>query len=196
MKKHAAADYPVLPVIEERWSPRAFADGGVEEEKLRSSFEAARWASSCFNEQPWRFVVARKSDSEAFGRLAGCLRPGNSWAKGASVLILSVAAENFSANGKPNRHAVHDVGLATAQFVLQATALGLVVHQMAGFDRDLAREAAAVPAGFEPVTMMAVGHPGVPESLTEELRQKEIAPRQRRPQSAFVFGGSWERELE
>lgn len=196
MKKTAETDHRVLPVIEQRWSPRSFAGRDVEQEKLRSAFEAARWAPSCFNEQPWRYVVARRSEREAFERLAGCLRPGNSWAKSAPVLILSVAAEDFSANGKPNRHAVHDVGLATAHFVLQATALDLVVHQMAGFDRDLAREAASVPAGFEPVTMMAVGYPGKPEALSEELRQKDLAPRKRRPQSEFVFGGTWERGFE
>jgi nitroreductase len=191
MKKPAQTDYPVLEVVETRWSPRAFAGRDIEEAKLRSCLEAARWAPSCFNEQPWRFVVARKTETEAFERLAGCLRSGNSWAREAAVLLLSVAANNFSANGKPNRHAVHDVGLATAQFVLQATALDLAVHQMAGFDRDQARDAVSIPQDFEPVTMIAVGYPGEPGQLSEELRQKELSARTRRPQGEFVFGGLW-----
>jgi nitroreductase len=193
MEKPAVTDHRVHELVRRRWSPRSFLDKPVEPEKLHSLFEAARWAPSCFNEQPWRFLVARREDPDPFQRMLDCLTPGNqAWAAGAGALILSVAARTFARNGKPNLHAFHDVGLATAQLVLQATAEGLGVHQMAGFDRERARGTWQIPDGFDPVAVIAVGYRGEPDRLPSELREREVAPRVRRPQREFVFSGGWD----
>ena len=191
MNKPADAEYSVNTLIEKRWSPRSFLDQPVEPEKLRSCLEAARWAPSCFNQQPWRFIVARKEDEASFAKIADCLVPGNAWARAAGALVLSTGCLTFEHNGKPNRHAWHDVGLATAHFVIQATELGLSIHQMAGFDVEKARVDLAVPEGFDPVAVLAVGYQGPPDQLADELREREMAPRVRRPQSEFVFGDAW-----
>lgn len=173
-----------------RWSPRAFAERSVEPEKLASMLEAARWSASCFNEQPWSFIVATRDDAAEFARLLSCLIEGNqAWASHAPVLIVSVARLNFVQTGKPNRHAIHDVGLATAQMILQATAMGLFAHPMAGFHPDKVRELYGVPEGYEPVAAIAAGYPGDPAALSESLRQRELAPRVRKPQEEFVLRG-------
>jgi nitroreductase len=192
MRKETPTDHPVHDLIAARWSPRAFAPETVPAESLRSILEAARWAASCFNEQPWSFIVARREDESEFEKMLDCLMEGNrGWAKNAGALILAVARSSFSRNDKPNRHAWHDVGQAAANLSLQATALGLVVHQMAGISPDKAREVYAIPEGYEVVTAIAVGKAGDPGSLPDPLREMENAPRQRRPQAEFVFGGSW-----
>ena len=196
MKKSADPQYPIIPLIEKRWSPRSFLDRAVEPEKLRSCLEAARWAASCFNEQPWRYIVAVSGDEPGFKRLADCLAPGNSWARQAAVLIVSVASMKFANNGKPNRHAFHDVGLASGHLVLQASELGLSVHQMAGFDRQKAREACAIPDDFDPVAFLAMGYAGEPGQLSDELKKRELAPRVRRSQADFVFNGTWGATLD
>jgi nitroreductase len=192
MEKPAASEYEIQELIEKRWSPRAFAERAVEPLQLRRLLEAARWAASCFNEQPWSFIVALKENREEFERLLGCLVESNRrWAERAPVLMLSVARLNFERNGKPNRHAFHDVGQAVASLTMQATALGLVVHQMAGFDIAKAREQFHLPEGYEPVAAIAVGYQGDPQTLPEDLREKELATRTRRPQESFVFTGRW-----
>lgn len=196
MEKPADAQYPIHALIEKRWSPRSFTNRSVEPEKLRSCLEAARWAASCFNEQPWRFIVAGSDDASAFRRLADCLMPGNVWAKQAGVLLLSTASLKFAHNGNPNRHAYHDVGQAMALFVLQATELGLSAHQMAGFDREKAREACSIPEDFDPVAMVAVGYRGEPDALPDPLKERELTARVRRPQSEFVFSGRWGKTLD
>ena len=196
MKKTADVSQPVHPLIAERWSPRAFADTPLGAAEVGSLLEAARWAPSCFNAQPWRFLVATRSgDPDGFERLASCLMDGNSWAKAAPLLILTVAESNFERNGKPNRHAWHDVGLAAENLVLQAQAMGLVTHQMAGFDAARAREVLGIPEGFEPVAMVAVGHPGDPSTLPDPLGEREAAPRERKPLTAIAFGAGWETPL-
>ena len=190
--KRAESRFPLLEPIARRWSPRAFRDDPVEPEKLGSLLEAARWAPSSFNEQPWRFLVAvRRDDPEAFEKLSSCLLEGNrSWAGRAPVLLLTVAKTYFGDDPtRKNRHAWHDVGLATAQMVLQAAALGLSTHLMAGFDRDRARELLAIPDGYEPVAVMAVGYRGDPETLPPDLRERETAPRARKPLEEIAFGG-------
>jgi len=192
VNKTAESRYPIHELIAERWSPRAFADRDVEREKLGSLLEAARWAASCFNEQPWSFFVAPRDRTEDFERLASCLVEGNAWAKSAPVLMLSVAKLAFDRNGKPNRHALHDVGLAAANLTLQAQALGLSVHQMAGFHVGRAREVLAIPDGFEPVAMIAIGYRGDPDSLPDPLKERELTPRLRKQLDAFVFGSGWE----
>ena len=179
-------------LIKERYSPLAYSDRLIEPEKLRSLLEAARWAASSFNQQPWHFIVATKEEPEEFARLLECIVPGNAqWAKDAPVLMLSVAKLTFDKGGMPNRHAFHDVGQATANLALQATALGLAAHQMGGFDAERARETYSIPEGYEPVAAIAVGYPGDPEMLPESLRARALAQRTRREQGEFVFTGKW-----
>ena len=192
MPNAARTDFPMHDLIRRRWSPRAFADRPVEPEKLRSLLEAARWAPSSFNQQPWAYLVATREEPEAFGRLLTALMEGNrAWAARAPVLMLSVAKLDFDRNGQPNRHAFHDVGLATANLVTQATAMGLAAHQMAGFDAAKARELFAIPDGWEPVAAIALGYPGEASSLPAPLRDRELAARTRKPLEEFVFSGRW-----
>ncbi len=192
--REAAAEHPIEALLRRRWSPRSFTDRPVSAAALRSLLEAARWAASCNNAQPWHFLIARKQEeAAAFGRLLGCLSPGNrAWAGKAAVLMLAVARTTFPANGNPNRHAWYDTGAASAMMAVQAVALGLQLHQMAGFDAAKAREAFAIPAEYEPVAAIALGHPGRPEALPDALRARETAPRQRRPITDFAFFSSWE----
>ncbi len=183
-------------LLRSRWSPRAFSSQPVGDAELLRLFEAARWAPSSFNEQPWRFLVARRNDEENFARLLSCLHERNQkWAKAAPVLALSVARTRFSADDRLNRHAFHDVGLAVAQLTTQATAMGLVVRQVAGFDHAAARDLYDIPEHFEPVAALAIGYPGDPDALPEELRKKEGAARRRLPLDEIVFGGRWDEPL-
>jgi nitroreductase len=186
------AQFPIHELLARRWSPRAFDERLVEADILRTLFEAARWAPSSNNEQPWRFIVATKDHETEWNRLFDCLAEGNQkWAIRAPVLILSVASMNFEGDGKPNRHAFHDTGLATENLVLQATARGLVAHQMAGFNVEKARIDLRIPTGCEPVAMIAVGYPGDPAVLPERLRERELRPRIRRPIGDWTFSGQW-----
>ena len=192
MEKPAETQYPIHDLLRRRWSPRAFSDRRVDPAIMRSLLEAARWAPSSYNEQPWSFIVATKDDPVEFGRLLSCLVEGNiQWAQHAPVLMVSVARLSFEDDGKPNRHAFHDVGLAVANLIVQATALGLVVHQMAGIFPDKIRELYGIPEGYEAVAGIALGYPGDPQSLPEGLRKRELAPRERKPLTEFVFSGSW-----
>jgi len=192
MQKLAETRYPIHELLRERWSPRAFADRMVEPEELRSLLEAARWAPSSFNEQPWSFIVATKQHPGEYERLLSCLVEGNvRWAQHAPVLMLSVAKLAFERNQKPNRHAFHDVGLAVENLVIQGMALGLFVHQMAGFHADMAREVYRIPEGHEPVAAMAIGYLDDPGRLPDDLREREVAPRFRKPLESFVFSGQW-----
>ncbi len=192
MENPATVDSPVHEVIQRRWSPSTFKDRAVEPAVLRSLLEAARWAPSSYNEQPWAFIVAIRGESDDFARLLDCLAPGNqAWAGGAPVLMLSVARMVFDHNGKPNRHAFHDVGLASAQLALQATALGLGAHFMAGFDGGRARDSFAIPEKFEPVAVIAIGYAEVLDALTDDQRRRAESLRQRRPIGDFVYSGTW-----
>jgi nitroreductase len=192
MKKTAPADHPIHPLLAQRWSPRAFSDRPVENEKLLSLLEAARWAPSCFNEQPWRFIIATKTEPTEHERLLACLVEANQlWARNAPVLMLSVTKINFSHNDKPNKQAQHDLGLAVENLVIQAEALGLATHQMGGFKADTARSTFSIPEGFEPIAAIAIGYPAEPDTLPEPLRERELAPRERNPIRDFVFAGSW-----
>jgi nitroreductase len=192
MEKPADVTHPIHALLQRRWSPRAFADRMVEPEQLQSLFEAARWAPSSNNEQPWHFIVGTKADPSAHDRLVACLKEGNrKWAFRAPVLILSVARLNLEDEGTPNRHAWHDTGMAALSLCLQATALGLVTHQMAGFEIEKARTDLGIPAGYEPVAMIAVGYPGDPASLPDYLRERELKPRERKAVTEFVSHGRW-----
>lgn len=191
-KNPAPTATPLHEILTHRWSPRAFENRPVEPEKLRTLFEAARWAASSYNAQPWYFIVATKDDPENFQRVLDCFIEFNQgWAKDAPVVALSVAGLNFQHNSQPNRHSFHDVGQAAATMALQATALGLQIHQMAGILPEKARQIFHIPEGFEAVAGIALGYPGDPETLSDTLRQRELGTRQRKPVESFVFTGDW-----
>jgi len=190
--KKAVPDHPIHDLLARRWSPHAFADRTVPLEDLRSLFEAARWAASSYNEQPWSYIVATRENGGEFSKLLSCLVEGNQvWAKGAPVLALGVVSLRFKRNNKANRAAVHDLGLAAGNLVVEATARGLFVHQMIGILPDKAREVYQIPPDFEAWTALAIGYRTDPEGLPEELKKRELAPRQRKPLSEFVFTGEW-----
>jgi len=192
MEKPAPTDVALHEVIRKRWSPRAFADKPVPAEILRSLFEAARWAPSSNNEQPWAYLVATKDDPESYTKMLGVLVEFNaSWAKNAPVLALSVAHLKTQREGRPNRVALHDVGSASAQLTVEAISHDLRVHQMAGFDAEKARQTFAIPPDWEPVAALAIGYPGNPDSLSEKLRERELAPRTRKPLTEFVMSRTW-----
>lgn len=190
--KLAQVDYPIHELIRNRWSPRAFADRPVEPEKLCAVLEAARWSASSSNLQPWSFIVARRHEEpEAFARMVGSLMAGNvPWAEKAPVLIATVA-NLWRKPDVRNRHAFHDVGMALQNLALQATALDLYLHVMGGFSPDKVREAFAIPAEHEAVTVFALGYQGDPEQLGEQHRTGEFAARERRPLTDFVFADQW-----
>ncbi|HYL84821.1 MAG TPA: nitroreductase family protein [Candidatus Angelobacter sp.] len=192
MQKLAPSDFPVHELIRERWSPRAFAEKPIPAATLRSLFEAARWAPSSSNEQPWAYIVATKDDRENFDKVLGALVEFNAgWAKHAAVLAIAVVKLAFAKNHAPNRNAQYDTGAATALLSMEATAHGLSVHQMAGFDPEKARQAFGIPLGWEAIAAMAIGYPGNPETLPQPLKDRELAPRMRKPISEFVMTGSW-----
>jgi nitroreductase len=192
MEKPADTDYPIEELLRRRWSPRAFSQRIVEPEKMRSLFEAARWAPSSFNEQPWHFIVATKDDEANFAKLLSCLVEKNQqWARHAPVLMVSVTELNFAKTGKPNRHAFHDVGLAMGNMLVEATALGLFVHQMAGFSPEKVKELFAVPDGYEAVAAIAIGYGADADDAPPGFVEQEKAPRSRKPVRSFVFEESW-----
>lgn len=192
MKNLAVSDHELHPMIAQRWSPRAFDSKLVEPEKLAQLFEAARWASSCFNDQPWAFVVATKDDTVNYQKMLECLVPANVvWAQVAPVLGLVVAQKNFKHNGKPNAWGEYDAGQAAATLVLQATALNLVVHQMGGFDAVKAIATFNIPETAKPVAAIAIGYEGNSSDLSLELQEREKAARSRQPLTSFVFTGKW-----
>jgi nitroreductase len=186
--KKAPAVEGVLPVFHERWSPRSFTDREVSAALLAKVFEAARWAASSFNEQPWRFLVGRKRDS-AYQKIFASLGDFNQkWAQTAPVLILGTAKTKFSHNGAENRHALYDLGAAASYLTLQAAALGLKAHQMAGFDPEAARKAFGIPEEYAIGSVIALGYQGEPAALGDEtLIERETAARTRKPLSEIVF---------
>jgi nitroreductase len=190
--KQAQPDHPVHALVTARWSPYGFSDRAVPTGDLRSLFEAARWAPSSYNEQPWSWMVATKDDAPAFARLLSCLVDGNQlWARCAPVLALGLVRERLQRTGKPNAAAEHDLGLAAGNLVLEATARGLVVHQMIGILPDRAREAYALPEGVHALTGYAIGYLGDGAALPEKVRARDLAPRTRRPLAESVFGDRW-----
>ena len=198
--KLAQTDHDVIDLIRVRWSPRSFdATHPIAAPDLRSLFEAARWAPSSGNEQPWRFVFtdARRTPGPHEALLQAVTPKNRAWARLAPMLVLVAVRSSFERNGAPNTHAFYDAGQAVAFFTLQATASGLGVRQMQGFDPERAREACGVPDGYEPAVVMAVGRPGHPDALEfESHREAERQPRQRRPISETVFQGVWGRTFD
>ncbi|GAC1618582.1 MAG: hypothetical protein PVS2B2_05290 [Candidatus Acidiferrum sp.] len=192
MSNPTANVFPIHDLIRNRWSPRAFSDKPVSGETLKSLFEAARWAPSSNNEQPWVYLVATKDDSENFQKMLGVLVEFNAnWAMHAPVLALSAAKLTFSKGDSPNRSAFHDVGAASSQLSLEAAARGLLVHQMAGYDVDKARKVFSIPADWDPVAAMALGYLGDPASLPSPYKERETAARVRKPITEFVMSGQW-----
>jgi nitroreductase len=194
-EKPAPADHPIDEVMARRWSPRVFEAGrAVEREKILSLLEAARWAPSCFNEQPWRYLVFDGTDEAAMERARACLVAGNAWALKAPLLMISIARDNFTHNDAPNRTAQHDVGLASENLVLEAVRLGLVAHQMAGFEVDRARHVFNIPDDYTVLAMIAVGYPyrDSLDDLDEKQREKELAPRARKTISQIAYAGTWD----
>jgi nitroreductase len=188
-------EQPVLDAIANRWSPYRFEAKEVEEEKLLRMLEAARWAASSFNDQPWSWIIARRQDHDDFQRMIGCLMEANrAWASQAGALMITVIRQSFEYNGKPNRVALHDLGQAAAHLALQATSLGLQVHQMAGVNLSAIRQEYAIPEGYAPQTAIAIGYPDTSEpvsELAEELKKREGGPRRRKPLIDQVFAGRW-----
>lgn len=193
MQKPAPTDHEIHALVRNRWSPVAFDPAPLDVEDVRRCLEAARWAASCFNEQPWTFIVGlRDREADTWQGVLDCLVPANaSWARHAPLLGIAVAKSHFEKNGKPNRHAWHDVGLATAQLVLQVTSLGLFAHAMAGFSADEARERFDIPESHDPVAAIAIGRPGDGSLLDEEVRARDEKARSRKPLDEIVVGGSW-----
>ena len=189
--KLAPTDYPVHELILRRWSPRAYAPDPVEDDKLRQILEAARWAASSGNGQPWSFIIATQAMPDAFQRMVDCLKPGNApWASKAPVLGI-VVTKMVRANGNPNRHAFYDAGMAMQNLLLQAVELDLYARQMGGFEPETARALFEIPDDHEAVAMFALGYLGDPQQLADNHREQELAARARRPLQEFVYSEKW-----
>jgi nitroreductase len=186
-------EYPILAQLTQRRSPRAYTSQPVPAEALQQLFAAAGSAASCFGEQPWRFIVGSQASSpEAFQKILGTLGEFNQvWVKEAPVLAISIAKTTFSHDSNPNKWATHDVGQAVATLAIQAVELGLQIHQMAGFSPDAARAAFGIPAGYDPVAVFTIGYPSPAAEVPETLRERELAPRTRKPLAEFMFEGHW-----
>lgn len=196
--KEAKTSVPILEAIANRWSPRAFADKAVPKEVLRQVFEAARWAPSSFNDQPWRYIIGIKGEGTGHEKaLAGLNEWNQKWAHTAPVLGFSISKTIADKTGKPNRYYLHDVGASTTLLAVQAAALGLQIHQMGGIDAEVVREQFNVPEGYEVVAGFALGYPGALERIDEYYHKSEQAERTRKPLAELVFtaeggfGQSW-----
>ncbi len=193
-QKPASTSVKIHDIIQNRWSPRAIdPNKPVSHDDLLALLEAARWAPSCFNDQPWRFIVCDKSADLASWETAfdTLMDKNRLWAKNAPVLILSVAMANFNHNGKPNRFGLYDTGAASVSLALQASALGLVVHQMGGYDADKARAAFGLPDDCTPMAMMALGYQAEADSLDEDFKAAELAERARASLGQHFYTGKW-----
>ena len=194
MKKPAATRVPIHDVIANRWSGRAYdATRPVTREQMLALLEAARWAPSCYGDQPWRFVVWDKNtDAASWQQAYECLVPGNQgWARDAPMLLLVCADTLFNHNGQPNRLAQYDTGAAAVSLCLQAQALGLMAHQMGGFDPGKARALAGVPDQYTLMAMVTVGYAADMAQVSAEARERELAPRSRRELNELFFAGGW-----
>jgi nitroreductase len=195
MQNPAETQYPIHDLLKARWSPRAFSKQAVREEDLLSLFEAARWSPSAGNSQPWSFVVATNTNQEIHQKFVGTMRGRNAaWTKDVPILIL-VAVKLNAEMPAMNRFAYYDVGQAVAHLTLEASARGIYVHQMAGFDGSRARELFDIPEGYEPITVIALGYVGNPNDLPEDLREREVLPRTRKNATEFVFSERWNQPL-
>ncbi len=190
--RFADTAYPLTPLLDERWSPRAFTEDDVSLNQLGSILEAARWSASCFNAQPWRLLVGHKTESpQTYTKIFNTLVEFNqAWCQPVPVLVLAVARTTFPHNGKSNPHAWHDVGMATTSMMIQGQAMGIHSHSMAGFDAEATYDAFAIPRNeYEPVAVTAFGYAALPEVLTEAdgIQASETAPRVRQPLNQMAF---------
>ena len=192
MIKIAQVDHQVHELIKNRWSPRSFDERGIEKEKILSLFESARWASSAYNEQPWRFVYATKDNRESYDKLLECANENNrAWISSAPLLMLAVMKNDMVRDNKPNRYAMYDLGLATGNIMAEATSLGLYVHVISGFDGEKARTLFNISPAYSPVTIIAAGCLGSPDALPEKSRTLETSARARKKIEEFAFEGSF-----
>ena len=194
LKKDAITSVPIHDLLARRWSPRAYdPKRPVSREQLKVLLEAGRWAPSCNGDEPWRYLIWDKGrDPQGWQKAYDCLNENNKkWVKNVPLLMLSCAGSTFEATGKPNRWTQHDTGAASVSMALQAVALGLIVHQMGGWDVDKARAAFDIPAEYTPMAMIAVGYQTGPEILDEETKAKEMRPRARKPIAERFFEGGW-----
>ena len=191
MKNNTNRPSGLAPLIHQRWSPRAFRSQAVEPAVLERLFEAARWAPSCYNEQPWRFVVAHSSDTAGFAGILSTLVPFNQgWAKSAAVLGIAIAKLDFG-NGKPNHWGRYDTGQAMAQLALQAEFEGLKVHQMGGYDAAACAQVLAIPEGYVAAAAFAIGYEGDPATLDPQMQPGELALSERKPLAEIVYHGTF-----
>lgn len=198
MQNPATTQAPVNEVIANRWSGRAYdASKPVSKEQIIRLCEAARWAPSCFGDEPWRFLVWNKNaDMASWQKAFDCLVPGNqAWVKDAPVLLLVCADSLFGHNQKPNRWAQYDTGAAAENLCLQATDMGLMAHQMGGFDPDAARHAFNIPAQFTLMSMVAVGYAADIKTLTGDVLSRETAARKRKPLADLFFDSAWNKAI-
>jgi nitroreductase len=196
MFKNALTKFSIHPLLNKRWSPRAFSNIRVTDDELGSLFEAARWAPSAFNRQPWSFIVATKKQPQEFQQLTSCVSGGNQlWAKNATALVLATS-QHRKEDGAVNSWAEYDLGGAVAQLTLQAGELGLHVHQMAGFDPAKAIELYKIPTDWRPMTVLAIGRLGDVKELSVELQVREKAKRRRKSFAEFIFQKRWGRPAE
>jgi len=185
--KEARSRYPILGLLRKRWSPRAFSDEPVEEEKLRILFEAARWSPSALNEQPWFFIAGLNGD-QTHQAIHGLLTATNRlWAGKAPVLVMACGSSRLKKDGAPNETFAYDLGQCVAHFSVQATGLDLYVHQMRGFDHALASKVFDLPGEVVALTVMAIGYLGDPAILHPRMQKAELTPRERKEADDFVF---------
>lgn len=190
MQKSHQVAYPVSDLIRNRRSIRSFSGEPVSEAKIRSLFEATRWAPSSTNEQPWYYLYVTRDQTELWNKYVECLNDSNKiWAKGAAVLIFSMTRKQFTRNNADNAHALYDLGGANSFLAIQAVELGLQARQMAGYNVATVRENLGIPDNFIPGVFIAVGYPGNITSLPEHLQLREAAPRERFVQEEFVANG-------
>ena len=195
IQKLATSEYDLHDILKQRWSPRAFSSEAIRPDILWSLLEAARWSPSGGNQQPWRFIITQKGE-QAYDNLLGTLTGKNpEWAGQAPILILT-AAKLVSDSGRPNRHGYYDLGQAVAHMTVQAGVYGIYVHQMGGYDQDKARQLFDVPTEYDTVTVIAIGYGGEIESLPEDLQQRELTPRTRKPFAEFVFADKFGTPLQ
>jgi nitroreductase len=197
MEKIASNQYSIHPLLQRRWSPCIFSDRPIESEKLASILEAARWAPSSYNEQPWSFIIATQSEPIEYNKMLNCLVPFNqTWAKTAPVLMITVAHKYFSHDHSPNPYGWHDVGLAVENMTIQAMTFDIFVHQMGGFNATQAIATYEIPDTHQPVSAIALGYMGEMTDQPAELQERQQKPRDRKPLSDFVFTGTWQKSRQ
>ena len=193
MNKEANTNYPINELIKKRWSPRSFQDKAVTPDQIKNLVDAARWAASSYNEQPWRFIVGLKGD-DTYDKILDCLVEWNqNWANGAPFLMLGFGKQHFSHNDSINRHRAYDLGQSVATMTIQATDMGLHMHQMAGYSRSKVLENFNVPEEYEPIVAIAGGYVGEPEDLADDYRESELAKRKRKGLEEILFHCDWEK---